>query len=363
VSVSREELQDAARRAFGEGGTLDAEASWGLIAEMGWLMMTVPEALGGLGLGGEAAGVIHTELGRSLVPGPTIAQLLTIEALVSAEGLEQRGALLERAMAGEVMTASLAGMASLQTNEAHLSTPPLSQAAPGSPAAQRAPASVEAGASSAGPCSLRCVPDADRGSHVLVIEPHRVALLTVDAARVVQRQTWDETRRLFDVECDDRAPQLVLAEGEAARALAMRLDAQLAFALAGDSLGAADAILEMTVEYLKTRRQYDRPLALFQALKHRVADMKTWLTAAEALFWAAASESRPSEVALGALKAHATNVAVRIAEESIQLHGGIGVTMEHPCHLFLKRVMLNAALGGDNDRLEEAAGRAALAAA
>lgn len=68
-------------------------------------------------------------------------------------------------------------------------------------------------------------------------------------------------------------------------------------------------------------------------------------------------------IALGALKALACTVYRLVAEEAIQLHGGIGLTMEHPCHLFLKRAMLNGALGGDADHWDEQTGRAALAAA
>lgn len=118
----------------------------------------------------------------------------------------------------------------------------------------------------------------------------------------------------------------------------------------------------MTIDYLETRRQFDRPLALFQALKHRVADMKTALVAAEALFWARGDDPDADAIRMGAMKAHAANVYRLIAEEAVQLHGGIGLTMEHPCHLFLKRATLNAALGGDADHWEEAAGRRMLAA-
>ena len=77
MSMTREELQDSARRAFGGLGLeADPDKSWALIAEMGWLMMAVPEDLGGLGLGGEAAGVIHTELGRALVRLARVRELL-----------------------------------------------------------------------------------------------------------------------------------------------------------------------------------------------------------------------------------------------------------------------------------------------
>jgi alkylation response protein AidB-like acyl-CoA dehydrogenase len=313
MTLTRTELEEAARKAF--EGTL-AEDRWSMIADMGLLMAAVPEARGGLGLGGEAVGTIHVELGRALVSGPAIAQMMAIEALAGSDAPAE---LLDRAMSGDVMTASLAADG-----------------------------------------TLTCVPDADRASHVLVVSPGRVALAPLDGATITPRETWDRTRRLFDVAPSDDG--IVLAEGSAADALAERIEQLMLLALAGDSLGGAEAILGLTIDYLKTRRQFDRPLALFQALKHRVADMKTQLAAADALFRARAA-GQASLVEIGALKAHATTVYRAIAEEAVQLHGGIGLTMEHHCHLFLKRATLNAALGGDADRREAAAGREKLARA
>ncbi|OHD01165.1 acyl-CoA dehydrogenase [Sphingobium sp. D43FB] len=314
MSMTRSELQDAAAKAFDGDLPPDAAQSWTLITDMGWLMMAVPEDQGGLGLGREAVGVIHQALGRTLVAGPTIAQMLVIEALSGTAQDE----LLGRAMAGEVMTASLAD-------------------------------------------GLTAMPDADRASHLLFIEPERIALLPTQGRGLTARATWDKTRRLFDVDAGEQQG-IVLARGEAAVALGNRLSALRSLALAADSLGGADAALRMTIDYLETRRQFGRPLALFQALKHRVADMKTALVAAEALFWARADDPDADAISMGAMKAHAAGVYRLIAEEAIQLHGGIGLTMEHPCHLFLKRATLNAALGGDADHWEEAAGRRMLAA-
>jgi alkylation response protein AidB-like acyl-CoA dehydrogenase len=322
MSLVRAELQEAARRAFAKGELApDRDKSWGLITDLGWLTAGVPEDLGGLGLDREATGAIHMELGRALVPGPAIAQMMVIEALCAADGVPEREALLERAMGGELMTVSLAG----------------------------APAAT-----------LTCAPDADQASHLLVLGDEKVAL--VQPAAATYRETWDKTRRLFDVTLT-AAPELVLAEGGAARALCEHLQSLLLLALAADSLGGAQAALDLTVDYLKTRRQFGRPLALFQALKHRVADLRTWLSAAEALFWNRAADPAATLTQMGALKAHATSVYRQITEEAIQLHGGIGLTMEHTCHLFLKRAMLNSALGGDADHWEEAAGRQALALA
>jgi alkylation response protein AidB-like acyl-CoA dehydrogenase len=313
--IDHAELQNAARKAFGAGPLApDAIKSWATIADMGWLMMAAPEHAGGLGLGRDAEGVIHTELGRALVPGPAIAQMIAITALSAADASAARDALLAQAMGGVVMTTSLG-----------LNDP------------------------------LTAVLDADRASHVLVVLPDRIALYSAPFA-ALHRATWDETRRLFDVTLDP-AGGATLAEGTAATVLAERLQSQLLLALAADSLGGAKAILSLTVEYLKTRRQFDRPLAMFQALKHRVADLKILLEGAEALFWSRVTGT-PTLAELGALKAHATATYVCIAEEAIQLHGGIGLTAEHHCHLFLKRALLNAALGGTNDGWEEMAGRA-----
>jgi len=312
--MERAELQDAARKALGADGLVpDAAKSWAAISELGALMMAVPEDLGGLGLGREAEAVIHTELGRALVPGPAIAQMLVITALSVAEGLPGREDWLSRAMGGEVMTTSLA-----------LHDP------------------------------LTAVPDADRASHILVVRPDRVGLHATTRS-ASQRTTWDETRRLFDVTLDE-AGGLTVAQGEQAAALADRLQSQLLLALAADSLGGAAALLALTIDYLRTRRQFDRPLALFQALKHRVADLKIALESADALFWARAT-SAATRVELGAMKALATTTYITIAEEAIQLHGGIGLTSEYYCHLFLKRALLNAALGDDADIHDERTGR------
>ena len=83
-----------------------------------------------------------------------------------------------------------------------------------------------------------------------------------------------------------------MASGDAAAALHDRISALAQLAIAADSLGGANAALDMTVEYLKTRRQFDRPIAMFQALKHRCADLKTQIAAAEALLWQRAADAR-----------------------------------------------------------------------
>ncbi len=308
MSLSRTELQDGARKALGEGNIApDADASWQQIADLGWLMLTVTEEQGGLGLGLEALAAVHIELGRALVPGPAISQMLVIEALAAAG----QSALLERAMAGEKMTVD----------------------------------------------HFAC--DADAASHILVGDENGIFLVPHDACNTTPNATWDETRRLFSVETKGGGTSI--ATGDTARSLADRLKKQLCLMLAADSLGGAEALLRQTIDYLNMRKQFDRPLAMFQALKHRVADMQVKRVAAEALLWSRANDPATTLAQMGALKAHACQVYADIAEDALQLHGGIGLTSEHPCHRYLKRAMLNTALGGDADYWEEIAGRDVLA--
>jgi alkylation response protein AidB-like acyl-CoA dehydrogenase len=337
--IERAELHDAAQKAFPADQLKPArEASWQLVSEMGWLLLPLPEDAGGLGLGRDASAAIHYELGKVLSTAPLLPALLAVQALAASEGLADQAGWIERATGGELITLNLlAGDVTLSaTGSIRLSG------------------------------TLPAVPDADMASHVLVLGKGIAALVPLDAegVSVAERPLWDESRRLFTVTLNSHqvAPDLVVARGETAHGIANRLQGELALALAADCLGGASAALDMTVEYLKTRRQFDRPLAMFQALKHRCADLKTQVVAAEALLWKRAVDGDATVTDLGALKALASDVYRTVAEEAIQLHGGIGLTEEHSCHLFMKRAMLNLQLGGSLDDWRERAGRQALAA-
>lgn len=312
MSAMRTELEDSARKVFPDWeSTRDADAAWSQIAELGWFMAGVPEDLGGLGLDRTDMAVIFTELGRALVPGAAIAQFLCIEALVGARDFDGRIDLLESAMAGERMTAAL--------------------------------------------CDGEAVPDADKAAHMLVRSDNEIALVSLDGAVIDRFETWDESRRLFTVTPATNADRIVLASGADAKSLSDRLDGLLALALAGDALGGSAAVLAMSIEYLKTRNQFDRPLAMFQALKHRAADLQAAIVTAEALYTGQAGKTDANK--LGALKAHCCEVYKDVAEEAVQFHGGIGLTVEYPVHLFLKRAFLNRELGGNADRWNERTGR------
>ncbi len=111
--------------------------------------------------------------------------------------------------------------------------------------------------------------------------------------------------------------------------------------LASEQLGIAERCLEMTVAYVKERRQFARPVGSFQAIKHRLADLWVAVTQARAAARYAAAclaaGDPDAAVAVALAKATCSNVALKATQETVQLHGGIGFTWEHPAHLFLKR--------------------------
>ena len=334
--IELSELRDAASKAFPADQLRPArDAAWQLAAEMGWLMMPVNEEAGGLGLGRDALATVLCEMGLVLGTMPLIPALLTVQALGEATDMADQQGWIERACAGEYIAMNLDR------------------------------ATISLGTGDVLDAMLPAVPDADMASHTLVFGPEFCALVPLDApgVTVTERRLWDESRRLFDVTVKGHAiaPGMFLARGAAATAIGDRLRTGLVLAIAADSLGGAAACLAMTVDYLKTRRQFDRPLAMFQALKHRCADLKVELGAAEALLWSRAGDEAATTVDIGAAKVLACDIFRKIAEEAIQLHGGIGLTDEHQCHLFMKRAMLNLQLGGDLDVWRERVGRQALA--
>ena len=129
----------------------------------------------------------------------------------------------------------------------------------------------------------------------------------------------------------------------------------LHLALAAESVGAAQRLLELTVEHLLTREQFGRPLGSFQALRHRIADLTVLVEAATSTIWYAAQPDSDLAVNAPLAKAVASDAFVTVAGECLQLHGGIGFTWEHDLHLYFKRAWTTALLHGDNASLRRLA--------
>ena len=332
-----QELQSSARQVMQDAGTPAKHgATWPLMVELGWLLAPVPESLEGLGLGPEAVCVLQQELGRNLAEVPFISASLALDAL--CQGGANNADWIARFTCGDIATAALV------------------DTQPG-----RQPISVAgSGAQSTFSGQLDGVPGAEHASHVLVWDEQQtaVALLALDQGGTeTQAQTsWDATQGISQINLQQATLEggALLAQGGAAQDLIARLLNLRDMALAADALGGAAALLELTVEHLQTRQQFGRPLALFQSLKHRCADLKTDIAAAEALFSSTLSQAcgdlGSADAILAGQKAKSLASATYdwVAEESLQLHGGIGMASEYPCHLYLKRSMLGRHLGTGN---------------
>jgi alkylation response protein AidB-like acyl-CoA dehydrogenase len=169
--------------------------------------------------------------------------------------------------------------------------------------------------------------------------------------------SFDLTRPLADISLAGVDGRLVAHGPAASAAVSAALTAGAAL-LASEQLGVAEWCLETTVEYVKIRHQFGRPVGSFQAVKHRLADIWVELTQARAVARYAADCAATGDadlpVAAALAQAFVAPVAVKAAEEAVQLHGGIGFTWEHPAHLFLKRAKSSAVAFGNADRHRQA---------
>ncbi|OIJ66854.1 acyl-CoA dehydrogenase family protein [Streptomyces mangrovisoli] len=286
---------------------------WKSLADgMGLAGLLVPEELGGHGATHREAAVVLEELGRAVAPVPYLAS-----AVVATEALLESGdaELLGRLASGRAIGVLAVGL--------HLA-----------PGADFPVVDVEDGLLSG---ELTAVADA-AAADVLLVPARDGDLYAVAAAdAVVTPQTsLDLTRPVATVTLTG-APARRLGPAAPAVRRALRAGAGL---LASEQLGLAERTLTDTVGYLKERRQFNRPVGGFQALKHRLAQL--WLDvvhlraaargAADAL-----ATGADAELAVAVAQSFAAPVAVRTAEEALQLHGGLGMTWEHPVHLYLKR--------------------------
>lgn len=310
-----------------------------LTTEVGCAGLAVPEELGGAGASFRETAVVLEELGRAVAPVPFLGSaVLATAALLAA-----------RSPASDDLLGALAAGGRTAALAVPFSTPP-----DGPPPSELRAA--DGGVSG----TVRGVLDGLVAD--VLLAPAGGALYAVDVASAgaaVERSpvtSLDMTRPLCDVTFD-AAPASEVAAGDAAGAAGAPVRSALvagAALLASEQLGLAERCLEMTVDYVKNRYQFGRPIGSFQGLKHRLADLWVATTQARAVARYAAecvaAGDPDAAVAAAVAQAHCSPVAVLAAEECVQLHGGIGFTWEHPAHLYLKRAKSVSIALGTADR-------------
>jgi alkylation response protein AidB-like acyl-CoA dehydrogenase len=320
---------------------------WRRGAELGWTSLLVSEAHGGVAI--SSSGLVDLtlaayEFGRHAAPGPLVSTNVVAGAL-SAAGSHPD--LVEGLLAGTSVGTWCVSEAAPHGSRDWLSQMTFDIVVEGDELVLNG--------------VKRPVESANQASHLLVTGRTGDGLTQVivptdsQGISVIPMRGVDLTKRFSVVRFDDVRVPVASVLGHVGGAAA-DVERQLQHALVilnAEAVGAMQAGFDMTVEWAFDRYSFGRPLASYQALKHRFAHMATWLQASHAISDEAAravAEGRPEAGELvSAAKAYIGEYGTELLQECVQLHGGIGVTFEHDLHLFLRRVTLARALLGTPD--------------
>jgi alkylation response protein AidB-like acyl-CoA dehydrogenase len=303
-------------------------AVWRQMADLGWIGLRLPEEAGGAAMGMSESVALYEELGRGLVPEPLIAGSLAASVLADASDT----ALLPGLLAGD----TLAALAWQSATDATGFMDGLVDGLVGGPV----------NGFVGGPVHQRVhVPMVGADGHLLVpvrqggrtllllLEPQEAETTLVsrqDGSMVATLRIPDGAGRVIATDMGDAIDRAV---DEAALGTAAYL------------LGLAEHAFEITLDYLKQRKQFGQPLAAFQALQHRAADIKIQLTLARASVEGAAieldrgAEPRRRAAVVSRAKARTADTALLVGRDAVQMHGAIGYADEHDIGLFTRKAM------------------------
>jgi alkylation response protein AidB-like acyl-CoA dehydrogenase len=319
------------------------DALWAKAVELGWTGLACGAEYGGAGLGLVETAVLMEETGRALMPGPLLSTVAIGTASISLGGSDaQKAELLPKIADGSLRVA----LAQLEDT------------------ASWGPEGIEAVAKkSSGGYVLTGTKRfiADGASADMLIVPALVdgahTLLLVDPAtpHVSMESTsyTDVTRRMATAHFDnvDLAADAVLGVlGQGWQLLERILD-RAKVALSAEMCGGMSSALDLSVEYAKTREQFDSPIGKFQSIQHKCADMFVLLessrSAAYYAAWAIDNDEADAHRSACLAKAYCSDAFSKVTSECIQIHGGFGFTWESDCHLYYKRAKAGALTFGD----------------
>jgi alkylation response protein AidB-like acyl-CoA dehydrogenase len=301
---------------------------WTKVVDAGWTGLGLPESAGGAGFGLTAQAAMFVEVGRALAPVPLLGTAGMAAPVLAAGGAQELKGVLDGSLTAALVVAR--GVPPLGTARIH--------AAAGEPGELRLEGSASAVLDGAVAGLFVVVADSADGlvAGVLSVDAPGLTVTAVDTA--------DVTRPLADLTFTGCVARRLDVEFHA---LGAALGAA-AVALAAEMVGTAAQAFDVTVEYLKTRHQFGKPIGSFQALKHRCADLATDLALANELVFACAAAlddpgELPPDALIGATVMRAADVLARIGAEGVQLHGGIGFTEEADIGLYYRRALATAA--------------------
>jgi alkylation response protein AidB-like acyl-CoA dehydrogenase len=306
---------------------------WGAVVDLGWTGLLVPEEHGGLGLGLVDLVVVQEELGRALFPGPWFSSAVLATLAARRLGLDDR----------------LASLAAGATR----GTVALDELGHGDPVARVRTRARRTGGRWLLDGLKPVVPDGHTADWALVVArtEHGLGTFLLEAPGGEPVPAWDGTRKLARLALEGRPAEPVGPAGDHT-ALWQRIADDLSVALCAELLGSAEQAYDLAVEYAKVRVQFGRPIATFQVIKHKAADMLHRVELARVgthyAAWASDAEAAVRPLAAAMAKANVAEAANAICAEAIQIHGGVGFTWDNDCHLHYRRAKQDDLLLGSS---------------
>ncbi len=331
-------------RALATSPTGSTTDYWRQGAELGWTSLLVPESEGGGSISG--AGVVDLTIvadafGRSVAPGPLVPTNVVAYALASSGSDQQRSEVLSGLLAGDAV-ATWCGAELALDRRAH-GAGPVAEAVDGGFVLTGGSPVVEAAAEAD---HLLATARSGEGLVQLLVPA------TAAGVSITPLRSLDAVRRFGRVDFDCVSVPTTAQVGTT-DLTAATVERQLQLALVmqtAEMVGAAERTFDFTVEWAFDRYSFGRPLASYQELKHRFADMKMWLEASHALAAALAREVQhesPSAAETASVaKAYLGEYLAELMQDCVQIHGGIGLTSDHDLHLYLRRVTIDRLLHG-----------------
>jgi alkylation response protein AidB-like acyl-CoA dehydrogenase len=338
-TIEQQALRDAVRGLLAghRPGDDDGVRLWRrLTAEIGVAGLAIPERFGGSGAGPAEVHVVQEELGRVLADTPMLGSaVLATEVLLESGDEEACGRLLPGMAAGARIAALAWTTAAGRWDPDEVAC----RAARGRDGAWIVEGEPQYVLDGAAATELLVPAYVAGGIGLFEIQPGQPGVSITSAA------TMDRTRGLAIVRLTRAAARRI-----GGLAALTRARDRAAIALSAEQAGAAARALEVTVEYTKARVQFGRPIATFQALQHRMADLHVLVRSARSLSWAAAEAAQRNAPDIGlraaAAKAYCSEALREVAAEMLQMHGAIAMTWEHEAHWYFKRAHSSALLLG-----------------
>ncbi|HKV04843.1 MAG TPA: acyl-CoA dehydrogenase family protein [Candidatus Acidoferrales bacterium] len=341
LSESQQLLKDNARKFFAgecpmeevrrlaETKTAYDESLWAKMTEQGYTGVIFPEEYGGVGLGKVELILLMEEAGRALLPGPLFSTVVLAGSVLDAIATpEQKKRYISAICGGEARStvAMLEASASWDGADVQMS-----------------------GAGGRLTGEKLFVPDAMAADFLIVVARDGVFVVDAKASgiEIQPMQAMDLTRKLYSVRFSGTPAERLGSAAGLARALDIA-----ATALVAEMVGGMQRTLDITVEYAKMRKQFGKPIGMFQAVQHQCADMyletESARSAAYYAAWALEENAPDAAVAVSIAKMYASDAGRTVGNRGIQVHGGMGFTWENDLHLYYRRAKASETAFGDS---------------